>query len=112
MREEKFLLGGNCLPYIKYRPNLKSSISFSITRTFASGKAEKIVIQFLVDLGLCSGRLKVRDLFQSPYVFNESVVSEFQNDEIELADFTFEKFYELYLKICPRSDVTELFKEL
>ena len=35
-----------------------------------------------------------------------------QNDEIERDDFTFEKFYELYHKICPRSDIEELFKEL
>jgi len=36
----------------------------------------------------------------------------FQNDEIEKEEFTFEKFYELYHKICPRTDIEELFKEL
>lgn len=35
-----------------------------------------------------------------------------QNDEIEPEEFTFEKFYELYHKICPRTDIEELFKEL
>jgi len=35
-----------------------------------------------------------------------------QNDEIERDDFTFEKFYELYHKICPRSDIEDLFREL
>jgi len=35
-----------------------------------------------------------------------------QNDEIERDDFTFDKFYELYHKICPRSDIEDLFKEL
>jgi len=35
-----------------------------------------------------------------------------QNDEIERDHFTFDKFYELYHKICPRSDIEELFKEL
>ena len=35
-----------------------------------------------------------------------------QNDEIERDNFTFEKFYELYHKICPRSDIEDLFKEL
>jgi len=35
-----------------------------------------------------------------------------QNDEIERENFTFEKFYELYHKICPRSDIEDLFKEL
>ena len=36
----------------------------------------------------------------------------FQCDEIEPADFTFEKFYEFYHKICPRTDIEDLFKEL
>jgi phosphatidylinositol phospholipase C, beta len=36
----------------------------------------------------------------------------FQTDEIEPEEFTFEKFYELYHKICPRTDIEELFKEL
>lgn len=35
-----------------------------------------------------------------------------QNDEIEPEEFTFEKFYELYHKICPRTDIEDLFKEL
>ena len=35
-----------------------------------------------------------------------------QTDEIERDDFTFEKFYELYHKICPRCDIEDLFKEL
>jgi len=35
-----------------------------------------------------------------------------QNDEIERENFTFEKFYELYHKICPRADIEELFREL
>jgi len=35
-----------------------------------------------------------------------------QTDEIERDDFTFEKFYELYHKICPRSDIEDLFREL
>ena len=36
----------------------------------------------------------------------------FQNDEIEQENFTFEKFYELYHKICPRSDIEVLFNEM
>ena len=36
----------------------------------------------------------------------------FQNDEIESEAFTFDKFYELYHMICPRTDIEELFKEL
>lgn len=62
----------------------------SITRTFASGRTEKMVMQCLKDLGFASGK----------------------NDEIEPETFTFEKFYELYHKICPRADIEELFKEM
>jgi len=35
----------------------------------------------------------------------------FQNDEIERDLFTFDKFYELYHKICPRTDIEQLFSE-
>ncbi|XP_064623819.1 1-phosphatidylinositol 4,5-bisphosphate phosphodiesterase beta-4-like isoform X4 [Lineus longissimus] len=70
-------------------PNAKIPVR-SITRTFASGKTEKMVMQCLRDLGFPSGK----------------------NDEIETSTFTFEKFYELYHKICPRLDIEDLFKEL
>ncbi|XP_075719181.1 1-phosphatidylinositol 4,5-bisphosphate phosphodiesterase beta-4 isoform X3 [Rhinoderma darwinii] len=62
----------------------------SITRTFASGKTEKVIFQVLKELGLPSGK----------------------NDEIESPAFTFEKFYELTQKICPRTDIEELFKRI
>ncbi|CAI9730662.1 1-phosphatidylinositol 4,5-bisphosphate phosphodiesterase beta-4-like isoform X1 [Octopus vulgaris] len=62
----------------------------SITRTFASGRTEKMIMQCLKDLGLPGGK----------------------NEEIERAAFTFDKFYDLYHKICPRTDIEELFKEL
>uniref|UniRef100_A0A182N609 1-phosphatidylinositol 4,5-bisphosphate phosphodiesterase n=1 Tax=Anopheles dirus TaxID=7168 RepID=A0A182N609_9DIPT len=61
-----------------------------VARTFASGKTEKLVYQILSDLGLPSGK----------------------NDAIEKADFTFERFYELYHKICPRNDIEELFRSI
>ncbi|KAM8947158.1 1-phosphatidylinositol 4,5-bisphosphate phosphodiesterase beta-4 isoform 2-T2 [Pelodytes ibericus] len=61
----------------------------SITRTFASGKTEKVIFQALKELGLPSGK----------------------NDEIEPSAFTFEKFYELTQKICPRTDIEELYKK-
>ncbi|XP_077094408.1 1-phosphatidylinositol 4,5-bisphosphate phosphodiesterase beta-4 isoform X2 [Siphateles boraxobius] len=61
----------------------------SITRTFASGKTEKGIFQALKDLGLPSGK----------------------NDEIEHEIFTFDKFYSLTQKICPRTDIEELFKK-
>ncbi|KAG7465861.1 hypothetical protein MATL_G00158310 [Megalops atlanticus] len=62
----------------------------SITRTFASGKTEKGIFQALKDLGLPSGK----------------------NDEIEHAAFTFDRFYALTQKICPRTDIEELFRKL
>ncbi|PAA58432.1 hypothetical protein BOX15_Mlig025183g1, partial [Macrostomum lignano] len=61
-----------------------------ISKTFASGKTEKIIFQTLKDLGLPSGK----------------------NDEIIPATFTFDKFYELYHRICPRQDIEDLFNEL
>ncbi|XP_025205231.1 1-phosphatidylinositol 4,5-bisphosphate phosphodiesterase isoform X2 [Melanaphis sacchari] len=61
-----------------------------IARTFASGKTEKMVYQCLADLNLPSGK----------------------NDTIEPSDFTFDKFYELYHKICPRNDIEELFQSI
>nr|XP_054397542.1 1-phosphatidylinositol 4,5-bisphosphate phosphodiesterase beta-4 isoform X1 [Pongo abelii]XP_054397543.1 1-phosphatidylinositol 4,5-bisphosphate phosphodiesterase beta-4 isoform X1 [Pongo abelii]XP_054397544.1 1-phosphatidylinositol 4,5-bisphosphate phosphodiesterase beta-4 isoform X1 [Pongo abelii] len=62
----------------------------SITRTFASGKTEKVIFQALKELGLPSGK----------------------NDEIEPAAFSYEKFYELTQKICPRTDIEDLFKKI
>ncbi|KAK7153431.1 hypothetical protein R3I93_011364 [Phoxinus phoxinus] len=61
----------------------------SITRTFASGKTEKGIFQALKDLGLPSGKY----------------------DEIEHEIFTFDKFYSLTQKICPRTDIEELFRK-
>ncbi|XP_041468034.1 1-phosphatidylinositol 4,5-bisphosphate phosphodiesterase beta-4-like isoform X5 [Lytechinus variegatus] len=62
----------------------------NLTRTFASGKTEKIVFKSLDELGLPSGKM----------------------EEIDPADFPFEKFYELYHKICPRTDIELLFKDI
>ncbi|XP_064196852.1 1-phosphatidylinositol 4,5-bisphosphate phosphodiesterase beta-4-like isoform X2 [Anguilla rostrata] len=62
----------------------------SITRTFASGKTEKGIFQALKDLGLPSGK----------------------NEEIEHSVFTFDIFYALIQKICPRTDIEELFKKI
>ncbi|KAF7391274.1 hypothetical protein V1477_008936 [Vespula maculifrons] len=61
-----------------------------ISKTFASGKTEKLVYQGLADLGLPNGK----------------------NDKIEPSAFTFEKFYSLYFKICPRNDIEELFQSI
>ncbi|MCJ8743732.1 hypothetical protein PDJAM_G00097630 [Pangasius djambal] len=61
-----------------------------ITRTFGSGKTEKGIFQALKELGLPSGK----------------------NDEIEHSVFTFDVFYALTQKICPRTDIEELFKRI
>ncbi|XP_017792663.1 PREDICTED: 1-phosphatidylinositol 4,5-bisphosphate phosphodiesterase-like isoform X1 [Habropoda laboriosa] len=61
-----------------------------ISKTFASGKTEKLVYQGLADLGLPSGK----------------------SDKIEPKDFTFDKFKTLYFKICPRNDIEELFQSI
>ncbi|GAA50216.1 phospholipase C beta, partial [Clonorchis sinensis] len=61
-----------------------------IMKTFASGRNERVVFQSLKELGLPHGK----------------------NDVIEPAAFPFEKFYELYHKICPRTDIEDLFKSL
>ncbi|XP_026800268.1 1-phosphatidylinositol 4,5-bisphosphate phosphodiesterase beta-4 isoform X5 [Pangasianodon hypophthalmus] len=61
-----------------------------ITRTFGSGKTEKGIFQALKELGLPSGK----------------------NDEIDHSVFTFDIFYALTQKICPRTDIEELFKKI
>ncbi|CAF1225722.1 unnamed protein product [Rotaria sordida] len=62
----------------------------SISKTFASGRTEKRIFEILKELGLPSGK----------------------NDEIDPVDFTFEKFCDLYHKICPRTDIAELYDQL
>ncbi|KAG7302356.1 hypothetical protein JYU34_013858, partial [Plutella xylostella] len=61
-----------------------------VARTFASGKTEKMVHQCLAELGLPSGK----------------------NEAMEKEAFTFDKFYALYHKICPRNDIEELFRSI
>lgn len=43
---------------------------------------------------------------------NNGLVYPPQNDEIEPSDFTFDIFYALTQKICPRTDIEELFKKM
>jgi len=59
----------------------------SLSALFA-GKTEKLVYQGLLDMDLPGGK----------------------NESIPKDDFTFDKFYELYHKICPRNDIEELFR--
>lgn len=62
----------------------------SVAKTFASGKTERFIYQCMKEVDL-------------PHE---------KNDLIEQKDWTFEKFYELYHKICPRSDIEELFNSI
>ena len=62
----------------------------NITKTFKSGKTEKIVYQALADVGLPSEK----------------------SDLIDIDSFTFEKFYKIYQTICPRNDIDELFRTI
>lgn len=61
-----------------------------ISQTFASGKTEKLVYQCLGEIGLPNDK----------------------NDVIDPRDFTFDKFYQIYHKLCPRNDIEELFQSL
>ncbi|XP_069698719.1 1-phosphatidylinositol 4,5-bisphosphate phosphodiesterase-like isoform X2 [Periplaneta americana] len=61
-----------------------------VARTFTSGRNEKHVYKYLSALGLAKGK----------------------NDKIEPEEFTFDKFYHLYQKVCPRHDIEHLFKSI
>lgn len=61
-----------------------------LAKTFASGHAEKLVYKGLSELGLPHRK----------------------HGSIDPADFSFNKFYALYQKICPRTDIEELFQSI
>lgn len=61
-----------------------------VAKTFASGKTEKLVYQGLAEVGL-------------PAEKGATMTRE---------EFTFDKFYALYHKICPRNDIEELFNTM
>ncbi|VDM47311.1 unnamed protein product [Toxocara canis] len=63
----------------------------NIVKMFASGKTDKMVQKCLSDLGLSGDK---------------------EREELDVELFTFDKFLRLYHKICPRSDVQELFVKL
>lgn len=62
----------------------------SVAKTFASGKTEKFIYQCMKEVGLPHDK----------------------NDLIEPAEWTYERFYQLYHKICPRNDIAELFVKI
>lgn len=79
-----------------------------IARTFASGKTEKLVYQGLQELGLPNGKVHISLIS----VAEITALVCFQSDTMEPSAFTFEKFYSLYHKICPRNDIDELFQSM
>ncbi|GMT12242.1 hypothetical protein PFISCL1PPCAC_3539 [Pristionchus fissidentatus] len=63
----------------------------NIIRLFEAGKPEKMVQKCMTDLGLGGDK---------------------EREELDVELFTFDKFLRLYHKICPRTDVQELFVKL
>jgi len=61
-----------------------------LAKTFASGKTEKLVYQCIKDAGLPDDK----------------------NGTMTREQFTFDKFYALYHKVCPRNDIEELFTSM
>ncbi|KPU77402.1 uncharacterized protein Dana_GF19456, isoform B [Drosophila ananassae] len=62
----------------------------TLAKTFASGKTEKLVYTCIKDAGLPDDK-------------NATMTKE---------QFTFDKFYALYHKVCPRNDIEELFTSI
>ncbi|XP_041450456.1 1-phosphatidylinositol 4,5-bisphosphate phosphodiesterase isoform X1 [Drosophila obscura] len=62
----------------------------TLAKTFASGKTEKLVYTCIKDAGLPDDK----------------------NATMTMDQFTFDKFYALYHKVCPRNDIEELFTSI
>lgn len=74
-----------------YTVDAKGNIPIKvIAKTFASGKTEKLVYQSLAEIELPGDKTAT----------------------IEKDEFTFDKFYKLYHKVCPRNDIEELFETM
>ncbi|VDN53535.1 unnamed protein product [Dracunculus medinensis] len=79
----------------------------NIVKMFISGKTEKMVQKCLSDLGLSGD--KVGEIHIQ---FKNSTKCFQEREELDVELFTFEKYLRLYYKICPRTDVQELFVRL
>ncbi|KAI1722922.1 phosphatidylinositol-specific phospholipase c, X domain-containing protein [Ditylenchus destructor] len=99
----------------------------NIVKTFASGKPEKMTLKCLTDLGLSGDKfISVKRIVPSRLGsksnnWTRKVSSIYkcgrtrrkkEREDLEVHLFTFEKFLRLYHKICPRTDVQELFVRL
>ena len=77
----------------------------NISRTFAFGFSEKIVQKGLSELA-------IQESVSAKALLNLFLLAILQNGEIDAEQFTFEKFYSLCLKICPRADIADTFNKL
>ncbi|MCP9264716.1 Phosphoinositide phospholipase C [Dirofilaria immitis] len=84
--------------WLTYGPDLVSVSNYylvaediEIAKNFSGGKTDRMVQKCLSDLGLSGDK---------------------EYDELDVDLFTFDKYLRLYYKICPRSDVQELFVKL
>uniref|UniRef100_A0A914DIC6 Phosphoinositide phospholipase C n=1 Tax=Acrobeloides nanus TaxID=290746 RepID=A0A914DIC6_9BILA len=95
----------------------------NIIKTFSSGKPEKMVQKCLNDLGLAGDKFIVASRVRVPCSWSKVLGGLFwcnskwrekqkEREELDANLFTFEKFLRLYHKICPRTDVQELFVKL
>ena len=69
-------------------------------------------LKIIVALAHCHFPNQVIQIYFRLFEHNFTLLYFIQNDVIEPADFTFEKFYQLYHKLCPRNDIEELFKTM
>uniref|UniRef100_A0A1I8A7N8 Phosphoinositide phospholipase C n=1 Tax=Steinernema glaseri TaxID=37863 RepID=A0A1I8A7N8_9BILA len=89
----------------------------NIVKTFSSGKPEKMVHKCLSDLGLAGDKyvVTIRRTWQRNMrnlIKCSTARKHKEREELDVELFTFEKFLRLYHKICPRTDVQELFVKL
>ncbi len=97
-------------------PDGKISVK-TIAKAFASGRTERLVYQTLASMNLPSDKVTFDSTTATAWPTKtqaKRVLSflAFQVEAITPEDFTFEKFYEFYSKICPRNDIEELYREM
>uniref|UniRef100_A0A0N5C0L9 1-phosphatidylinositol 4,5-bisphosphate phosphodiesterase n=1 Tax=Strongyloides papillosus TaxID=174720 RepID=A0A0N5C0L9_STREA len=93
----------------------------NIVKTFSSGKPERMVLKCLSDLGLAGDKYTPVKVIRKSWTKNlksfykcrsKKYHKKKEREELDVELFTFEKFLRLYHKICPRTEVQELFVKL
>uniref|UniRef100_A0A913HGF2 Phosphoinositide phospholipase C n=1 Tax=Strongyloides stercoralis TaxID=6248 RepID=A0A913HGF2_STRER len=93
----------------------------NIVKTFSSGKPERMVLKCLSDLGLAGDKYTPIKVIKKSWTKNlknfykcrsRKYNKKKEREELDVELFTFEKFLRLYHKICPRTEVQELFVKL